>query len=184
VVQIGSSTPASNLKLVAQPNDWGKQVKAATGAGALTERSKLCWDFWEKFLNRAGTEHPGWTKEKHRNASYGTTCLPARAGLPTQPPSVNKVSGSSFTSGVPMPASTGPVRCTPCDHFGRRIARTGEPAARQRIGRQACGLARWTRRRMRNRASGPARNRRVNPDGRVMPASAAAAPFLCQALES
>jgi hypothetical protein len=63
-VQIGSSTPASNFKPVAQPSDGGKQVKAATGAGALTARSKLYWDFWEHFLNRVGTEHPGWTKGK------------------------------------------------------------------------------------------------------------------------
>lgn len=49
---------------VEQPSDGGKQAKAATGAGALTERSKLYWDFWEHFLNRVGTEHPGWTKGK------------------------------------------------------------------------------------------------------------------------
>lgn len=64
VVQIGDSIPAPNFKLVAQPNDWGKQVKAATGAGAMTERSKLYWEFWEKFLNRVQTEHPGWTNAK------------------------------------------------------------------------------------------------------------------------
>jgi conjugative relaxase-like TrwC/TraI family protein len=31
--------------MVAQPNHWGEQVKAATGAGAMTERSKLYWEF-------------------------------------------------------------------------------------------------------------------------------------------
>ncbi|OBI14923.1 hypothetical protein A5712_29815 [Mycobacterium sp. E2327] len=64
VVQIGESIPAPNFKLVAQPNDWEKQVKAATGAGPWTERQKLNWEFWEKFLDRVQTEHPGWTKAK------------------------------------------------------------------------------------------------------------------------
>lgn len=76
VDQIGDSTPAPNFKLVTQPNDWGKQVKAATGAGALTERSKLYWDFWEQFLNRVGTEQPGWTKGK-------TSKRDSRYDLPT-----------------------------------------------------------------------------------------------------
>jgi hypothetical protein len=64
VVRIGESIPAPNFTLVAQPNDWGKQVKAATGAGPLTERSKLYLEFWERFLNRVATEHPGWTTAK------------------------------------------------------------------------------------------------------------------------
>jgi len=63
VVQIGDSAPAPNFKLVAQPNDWGQQVKAAT-AGLMTEREKLYWEFWEKFLSRVQTEHPEWTKAK------------------------------------------------------------------------------------------------------------------------
>jgi hypothetical protein len=57
---------------VAQPNDEGKQVKAAADAGAMTARSKLYWDFWEQFLNRVGSEHPGWTTRKtsHRDSRY------------------------------------------------------------------------------------------------------------------
>ena len=64
VVRIGDSTLAPNFNLVAQPNDWGKQVKAATGAAPLTERSKLYREFWEKFLDRIATEHPARTKAK------------------------------------------------------------------------------------------------------------------------
>jgi hypothetical protein len=64
VVRIGESVPAPNFRLVAQPNDWGKRVKAATGAGPMTERSKLYWEFWEKFLNRVTSEHPNWTSAK------------------------------------------------------------------------------------------------------------------------
>ena len=64
VVRIGDSAPAPNFRLVAEPNDWEKQVKAATAAGAMTEKSKLYWDFWEQFRSRVVAEHPGWTNRK------------------------------------------------------------------------------------------------------------------------
>ena len=64
VVQIGESAPAPNFKLVAEPNDWEKQVKAATAAGAMTEKSKLYWDFWEQFRSRVVAEHPDWARRK------------------------------------------------------------------------------------------------------------------------
>jgi hypothetical protein len=70
------TVPASNFTLLAQPNDRGKQVKPATGAVALTERSELYWDFWKQFLNRVSTEHPGWTKAK-------TSKRDSRYDLPT-----------------------------------------------------------------------------------------------------
>jgi Domain of unknown function (DUF4268) len=75
-VQIGNSPPASNFTLLAQPNNRGKQVKPATGAVAPTERSELYRDFWKQFLNRVGTEHPGWTKAK-------TSKRDSRYDLPT-----------------------------------------------------------------------------------------------------
>lgn len=63
VVRIGDSMPAPAFKLVAQPNDWGKQVKAATsGSGLMSERERLYWDFWERFRRRVLAEHPTWTK--------------------------------------------------------------------------------------------------------------------------
>jgi hypothetical protein len=64
VVRIGDSAPAPNFKLVVEPNDWEKQVKAATATGAMTEKSKLYWDFWERFRSRVVAEHPGWTNRK------------------------------------------------------------------------------------------------------------------------
>lgn len=64
VVRIGDSSPAPNFKLMAEPNDWEKQVKAATVAGAMTEKSKLYWDFWEQFRSRVVAEHPDWTRRK------------------------------------------------------------------------------------------------------------------------
>jgi uncharacterized protein DUF4268 len=74
-VEIGNPAAASNSTL-AQSNDRGKQVNAAIGAAAVTERSKLYWDFWEQFLNHAGTEHPAWTKGK-------TSKRDSRYDLPT-----------------------------------------------------------------------------------------------------
>ncbi|OBF87918.1 hypothetical protein A5791_18485 [Mycobacterium sp. 852002-51163_SCH5372311] len=74
MVQTDHSTPAPNSDLVTQPSNLRKQVK--TGTGALTERSKLYWDFWEQFLDRVGTEHPGWTKRK-------TSTRASRLNLPT-----------------------------------------------------------------------------------------------------
>jgi hypothetical protein len=66
----------ADLNLVAQPNDGRKQVRAAADAGAMTERSKLYWDFWEQFLTRVGSEHPGWTKRR-------TSTRDSRYDLPT-----------------------------------------------------------------------------------------------------
>ena len=76
VVQIGESAPAPNFKLVAQPNDWEKQVKAATATGAMTERSMRYWEFWEKFLARIQSEHPEWTSAKTPNRD-GWYALPS-----------------------------------------------------------------------------------------------------------
>jgi Domain of unknown function (DUF4268) len=72
MVPTDDSTPAPNFDGVTQPSKPGKQGKAATPTG----RSKLYWDFWEQFLNRIGTEHPGWTKRK-------TPTRASRYNLPT-----------------------------------------------------------------------------------------------------
>jgi hypothetical protein len=64
VVKIGTSEPAPNFKLAAQPNDWGKRVRAAAATTGLSERSQLYWDFWEQFLSRITAEYPDWTRAK------------------------------------------------------------------------------------------------------------------------
>jgi hypothetical protein len=76
VVQTDDSTPAPNSNVVMQPRNLGTPVKTATGVESLTGRSKLYWDFWTQFLNRLGTEHPGWTKRK-------TPTRASRYNLPT-----------------------------------------------------------------------------------------------------
>ncbi len=72
VVRTDDSTTAPNCDGATQPSKSGKQGNAAT----LTERSKLYWDFWGQFLDRVGTEHPGWTKRK-------TPTRASRYNLPT-----------------------------------------------------------------------------------------------------
>jgi hypothetical protein len=69
VVRIGASDPAPAFKLVAQPNDWGKQVKAAAVAasGEVSTRERLYQDFWTLVRDRLVAAHPDWTK------STGTT---------------------------------------------------------------------------------------------------------------
>jgi len=66
VVRIGESAPAPNFKIAVEPNDWEKQVKAGTAAGA-SEVAKLYSDFWEQFRARVVSEHPDWTNQKTSN---------------------------------------------------------------------------------------------------------------------
>ena len=64
VVRIGDSSPAPAFKLVAQPNDWGKQVKASTASGEGSEKGLRYWQFWERFLAAVHANHPTWTRAR------------------------------------------------------------------------------------------------------------------------
>ena len=64
VVQIGESPIAPLFNVVAQPNDWQKQVRVATQAGAVTGKGALYVQFWGRFLERVHAERPEWTKAK------------------------------------------------------------------------------------------------------------------------
>lgn len=64
VVRIGRSDPAPLLNMVVQPNDWQKQVRAATQAGAVTGKGALYVEFWGRFLARVAVEHPEWTQSR------------------------------------------------------------------------------------------------------------------------
>lgn len=64
VVRIGSSDPAPLLKLVVQPNDWQKQVRAAAQASAITGKGALYIQFWTRFLERVHAEYPEWTQSR------------------------------------------------------------------------------------------------------------------------
>lgn len=72
VVRIGDSEPAPNFELVAQPNDWEKEVRKATGSarGDVSERTQLFRQFWELLLDRVRAEHPGWTRARTTDQSW------------------------------------------------------------------------------------------------------------------
>jgi hypothetical protein len=83
-------TPVANSNVVMEPHNSEKPVKTATGVNPLTGRSQLYWDFWTQFLDRLGTEQPGWTKR--------TT--PTRASRYNLPSGTSAVSYSTaFTPG-------------------------------------------------------------------------------------
>jgi hypothetical protein len=62
VVRIGDSVRAPLLDVVVQPNDWQKQVRAATQAGAASGKGALYVEFWSRLLERVHAEHPEWTR--------------------------------------------------------------------------------------------------------------------------
>lgn len=60
-VQIDDSRPAPLFRVVAQPNDWTKQVHAEKAA-ALSDRSAAYLAFWTELLSRIRERHPSWTR--------------------------------------------------------------------------------------------------------------------------
>jgi len=64
VVRIGSSLPAPLFNLVAQPNDWQKQVRTATRAGRVGTKSALYQEFWTRYLERLRDEHRDWSSAR------------------------------------------------------------------------------------------------------------------------
>ena len=61
VVKIGDSDPAPLLKVIAQPNDWGKAVKASA-SGQQGAWAEIYRAFWTKYLERLRQKHPNWTR--------------------------------------------------------------------------------------------------------------------------
>jgi hypothetical protein len=52
------------LNVVVQPNDWQKQVRAATQAGSVSGKRALYAEFWALLLERVQQEHPDWTRSR------------------------------------------------------------------------------------------------------------------------
>lgn len=64
VVRIGTSPAAPLLRLVAEPNDWGKSVKTATGSSAVSSKSQLYQRFWQIYVDAIRDRSLGWTKSR------------------------------------------------------------------------------------------------------------------------
>jgi Domain of unknown function (DUF4268) len=62
VVRIGDSAPAPLFRVVSEPNEWQKRVRAATRATQAGGKTALYVEFWSRFLERLRTEHPDWTR--------------------------------------------------------------------------------------------------------------------------
>ena len=75
VVQIGDSQPAPNFELVAQPNDWEKQVKNKTTQSEASAKTKLYREFWDAVLGKIRESHPEWTRARTNDQSWINTSL-------------------------------------------------------------------------------------------------------------
>lgn len=62
VVRIGESEPAPSFRLVAQPNDWEKTVRAATAQAEATGKQVLYTAFWHRWLELVQADRPGWSR--------------------------------------------------------------------------------------------------------------------------
>lgn len=81
VVRIHDSPYAPNFRLVAQPNDWGKKVRAATEANSRSGLTALYWDFWRQFLDRVASENTAWTRAKASTTDSWYVLPTGRSGL-------------------------------------------------------------------------------------------------------
>lgn len=81
VVRIGQSEPAPAFKLVAQPNDWEKTVRAATTQNeAVSGKQELYREFWTRWLDRLKAERPGWSRATRPPAAAFFTMTSGTAG--------------------------------------------------------------------------------------------------------
>lgn len=83
VVRIGDSLPAPAFKLIAAPNDWEKQARAAATAqqGEMTGRGLLYWEFWDQTRIKIQAQHPGWSRAQTsaRSSWFNSTTGISRA---------------------------------------------------------------------------------------------------------
>jgi hypothetical protein len=81
VVRIDSSRPAPSFRLVAQPNDWSKQVHAGSTDTAVRGKRLAYSEFWSNLLDRIRNERPHWTSatrapaESWMTLPFGTSTI-------------------------------------------------------------------------------------------------------------
>lgn len=63
-VHIGESLPAPLLKVVAEPNDWQKQVRAATQSAQAGTKTASYLAFWTDYLDEMRKAHPDWSRAR------------------------------------------------------------------------------------------------------------------------
>lgn len=75
VVRIGDSEPAPSFRLVAQPNDWEKTVRAATNQGEAKGKQALYRAFWSRWIELMKSERPNWSRASRppRESWFSTT---------------------------------------------------------------------------------------------------------------
>jgi len=75
VVRIGQSEPAPSFRLVAQPNDWEKTVRAATNQVEATGKQVLYRSFWSRWIEVLQSERRSWSRATRppRDSWFSTT---------------------------------------------------------------------------------------------------------------
>lgn len=75
VVRIGLSEPAPSFRLVAQPNDWEKTVRAATTQVEASGKQVLYRAFWTRWIEALRSERPQWSRATRapRDSWFSTT---------------------------------------------------------------------------------------------------------------
>ena len=75
VVRIGQSEPAPSFRLVAQPNDWEKTVRAATSQVEATGKQVLYRAFWSRWIDVLQADRPSWSRATRppRGSWFSTT---------------------------------------------------------------------------------------------------------------
>lgn len=71
VLRMGASPPAANLKIVASPNDWQKQVREASRAVQSGGKGDLYAAFWARLVEVLAAQRPGWTQRRELLTNRG-----------------------------------------------------------------------------------------------------------------
>jgi len=67
-IRIGDSVPAPMFKVVAQPNGWQKEGRAAAAVALSGGRGQKQLEFWELVIDSIAEKHPDWTNSRKGRA--------------------------------------------------------------------------------------------------------------------